>query len=265
VTYFDAHNHFHDARLAAHRSSFIPELLRLPEGNAVANGTREEDWDAVRSISIEHPWIIPSYGLHPWYAPLRTDRWLENLRARLEEEPRAAVGEIGLDRWVKGYDFELQKAVFTDQLRLAVDLQRPATIHCVRAWGALSDLIREEDMPLRGFLLHAYGGPEEMIDGLVQRGAYFSFSPYFLNERKAAQRQAFARIPAERLLVETDAPDLRPPDELNPRPIIDFDGQPANHPANIDVAYRGLAAVREIDVAELAPVIGDNFRRLFGT
>lgn len=263
MTYFDAHNHLHDARLAMHRDSFIPELQRLPETCAVANGTREQDWDSVRSICTEHPWIIPSYGLHPWYVSARTAGWLENLRSRLKAEPRAAVGEIGLDRWIEGYDLDVQKSVFIDQLRLAVELDRPATIHCVRAWGALADVLRDEKTPPRGFLLHAYGGPEEMIDGFVQCGAYFSFSPYFLHERKAAQRHAFTKIPRDRLLVETDAPDLRPPDEVNPRPITDREGNIVNHPANIDVAYRGLAEARGLDVADLAPIIAENFRRLF--
>jgi TatD DNase family protein len=264
VTYLDAHNHVHDARLDSHRDLFIPQLQELPEECAVANGTREQDWDAVRSMCAGHPWIIPSYGLHPWHVAERTPAWLDDLRGRLEADRRAAIGEIGLDRWIRGYDLEVQNAVFVDQLRLAVELERPATIHCVRAWGALSDVMREEEMPPRGFLLHAYGGPEEMIDGFVRRGAYFSFSPYFLHERKAAQRHAFAAIPSDRLLVETDAPDLRPPDEANSRPITDPDGNAVNHPANIDVAYRGLAEVRGMTVAELAPIIADNFRRLFG-
>jgi TatD DNase family protein len=264
VTYFDAHNHLHDVRLTPHRESFLPELARLPVVKAVANGTREEDWAAVQSISSEHSWIIPSYGLHPWYAPARSGEWLALLRERLEHEPRAAIGEIGLDRWVEGHDLDLQRAIFLEQLRLAVDLDRPATIHCVRAWGALWDALQGEVVPQRGFLLHAYGGPAEMIDGFVKRGAYFSFSPYFLHERKAAQRNAFATIPPERLLAETDAPDLRPPDLANPRPIVDRDGNPANHPANIDVSYRGLAAARGIEVEELAPLIAENFTRLFG-
>jgi TatD DNase family protein len=264
VTYFDSHNHLHDARLAPHRESFLPELAKLPIGRAVANGTNEEDWDAVQKMSSGHSWIIPSYGLHPWYAPSRSAEWLTRVRARLEADPRAAIGEIGLDQWVKGYDLDLQRSVFVDQLRLAAEFDRPATIHCIRAWGALWDTLQDQPVPNRGFLLHAYGGPTEMIDGFAQRGAYFSFSPYFLHERKAAQRDAFAMIPTERLLVETDAPDLRPPDDANPRPIVDRDGNPANHPANIDVSYRGLAAVRKMDVAELAPLIAENFKRLFG-
>lgn len=263
MTFFDAHNHLHDVRLIPHRDSFLSELTRLPVGGAVANGTREEDWDAVKSMSAEHPWIIPSYGLHPWYAPERSDNWLDRLRELLKSDSRAGVGEVGLDRWIEGYDLELQRTVFLEQLRLAKELGRPATIHCVRAWGALKDALIDSVVPPRGFLLHAYGGPEEMIDGFVRLGAYFSFSPYFLHERKGAQRRAFAAIPQDRLLVETDAPDLRPPDHLNPRPLVDSEGNPANHPANLDVSYRGLAAIRGIAVSELAPIVAGNFRRLF--
>jgi TatD DNase family protein len=127
----------------------------------------------------------------------------------------------------------------------------------------LWDAIRNERPPACGFLLHAYGGPAEMIPGFAQLGAHFSFSPYFLHERKAAQREAFRLIPTERLLVETDAPDLRPPDEANPRPLVDPSGQPINHPANIDVAYRGLADIRGIEVEALGRIVSDNFARLF--
>jgi len=264
VTYLDAHNHLHDARLAPHREALLPALKQLPVGRAVVNGTREDDWAAVHSMSSSHPWIIPSYGLHPWYAPNRSEAWLNRLRERIENEPGAAIGEIGLDRWVQGHDLKVQLPVFLDQLRLAVEFERPATIHCIQAWGALGESLRNEPVPACGFLLHAYGGPVEMIDGFVRRGAYFSFSPYFLHERKAPQREAFASIPLNRLLVETDAPDLRPPDGANPRPLIGSDGNPANHPANIDVSYHGLANIRGMEVADLTPIIAKNFTRLFG-
>ena len=265
MTYWDAHNHLHDVRLAAGRDSFLGELANLPLGGAVVNGTREDDWDAVASISRDHAWIAASYGLHPWNAPARSVQWLERLREHLKSDPRAGVGEIGLDRWIEGHDLDLQRTVFIEQLRLAVELERPATIHCLRAWGALHEVLQDGLVPTRGFLLHAYGGPAEMVEGFVRSGAYFSFSPSFLQERKAAQRRVFASIPRNRLLVETDAPDLYPPVEFNPRPIFDSDGKPLNHPANIDVAYRGLAEVCGMEVADLEPVIAENYRRLFET
>jgi TatD DNase family protein len=263
VTYLDAHNHLHDARLEPARSSWLPALAELPLTAAVVNGTREDDWDAVSRLASEHPWIIPSYGIHPWYVADRTPAWLERLRRILVENPAAAVGEIGLDRWIEGHNLDEQLSVFRPQLALATELNRPATIHCLRAWGALAEVLCTGPVPACGFLLHSYGGPAEMIDAFVARGAYFSFSPYFLHERKARQREAFTRVPRDRILVETDAPDMRPPDNVNPRPLCGPDAEPINHPANIELAYRGLACVLEVELQELAAQVAANFERLF--
>jgi TatD DNase family protein len=260
VSFLDAHNHLHDARLEPNREPILTELSRIGLERAVVNGTREDDWPAVRQLADQHSWVVPSYGLHPWYAPELSTDWLDALKTYLVSEPRAAVGEIGLDRWIEGHDLAVQTPVFIDQLALAVEFNRAATIHCVRAWGALEEVVRTHETPPRGFLLHAYAGPVEMIRNFVERGAYFSFSPYFLNERKAAQREAFRHIPLNRILVETDAPDLRPPDSHNPRPLTEPGGKPINHPANIDVAYRGLAEIRGEPIER---PVAENFARLF--
>ena len=259
----DAHNHLHDARLAPHRAPILQALAGLGVVRTVVNGTREADWDAVASLADEHPFVLPSFGLHPWYVAERTPRWLELLREKLDAHPAAGVGEIGLDRWIEGHDLALQSEVFLAQLGLAVEMQRPVTIHCLRAWGALDGLLRTHPAPSCGFLIHAYGGPVEMINGLVERGGYFSFNAYFLHERKAKQREVFRQIPADRLLVETDAPDLRPPDERNPHPLRDASGEAINHPANIALAYEALADIRGVPVETLAVQVKQNFTRLF--
>lgn len=257
----DAHNHLADARLKPH----LPTILRaLDLQCAVVNGTRESDWPAVAALASAHAWVLPSFGLHPWHVAGRTSRWLDDLRAQLDAHPRAGIGEIGLDRWIEGHDLADQTSVFTAQLALAVERDLPATIHCIQAWGALWEVIRTHPLPARGFLLHAFGGSLEMMHAFVDRGAYFSFPPYFLHERKAAQRSVFAAIPENRLLVETDAPDLRPPDDRNPHPLHDEAGAPLNHPANIEVAYAALAGIRGVRPGELAETVADNFRRLFG-
>ena len=262
---FDAHNHLHDTRLAPHLPAILETLRPLDLRGAVVNGTREDDWPAVASLARQHSWVTPSFGLHPWSASQRSPQWLGTLRRQLDAHPRAGLGEIGLDRWISGHDLDDQRTVFTAQLAIAAAENRPATIHCIQAWGALWEILRDHPLPARGFLLHAYGGPAEMIAGFVSRGAYFSFSPYFLHERKHAQRDAFRQIPPERLLVETDAPDLRPPDERNPHPLLDATGQPINHPANLSVAYAGLSEVRDVPPTELANLVAENFARLFGT
>jgi TatD DNase family protein len=260
---YDAHNHLHDARLAPHLPAIFDALRPLDLRGAVVNGTREADWDGVAALAAQHSWIIPSFGLHPWQVRTRSPQWLATLRQHLDAHPHAGVGEIGLDRWIEGHDLDDQLEVFTAQLALAAEQNRPATIHCIQAWGALWEVIRTHPLPARGFLLHAYGGPAEMLSGFIERGAYFSFSPYFLHERKSAQRDVFRQIPPERLLAETDAPDLRPPDERNAHPLTDSAGQPINHPANLAVSYSGLAEVREIAPATLAELVAENFFRLF--
>ena len=250
----DAHNHLHDPRLARHLPAILAELARFGITRAVVNGTREDDWPAVAALARDHP----------WHTATRSPDWLAHLRAQLDAHPGAAIGEIGLDRWIAGHDPEAQREVFTAQLTLAAGRNLPVTIHCLRAWGPLWDILRTHPLPARGFLLHAYGGPEELVRGFVKRGAYFSFNAYFLHDRKAAQRAVFQHLPADRLLVETDAPDLRPPDAQNLHPLLAPDGTPINHPANLALAYSALAKLRDSRAAELTGQIALNFARLFG-
>ena len=257
----DAHNHLHDARLRPHLPAILPVLdLQC----AVVNGTSERDWSAVAALAAGHPWVLPSFGLHPWQVPARSPQWLDELRCQLDAHTGAGVGEIGLDCWIEGHDLAAQIPVFTAQLALAAERELPVTIHCLQAWGALWEIVRTHPLPTRGFLLHAYGGSMEMMRDFAKRGACFSFSPYFLHQRKAAQRSVFAAIPEDRLLVETDAPDLRPPDEQNPHPLHDETGAPINHPMNIAIAYEGLAKIRGMTVDTLAAMVNANFSRLFG-
>ena len=204
MTYFDAHNHLQDPWLAPHLPDVLGDVEKMGIAGAVVNGTIDADWEEVTRLARERPWVIPSYGVHPWRVKERTEHWVELLRARLEEG--GVVGEIGLDRWKEGFDLKDQEAVFRAQLRIAAERNVPATIHCLRAWGALWEIVRAESVPACGFCLHAYGGPVEMIEGFARRGAYFSFNGYFLAEQRRRKSETFREVPLERLLVETDAP-----------------------------------------------------------
>jgi len=260
---YDAHNHLQDDRLDPWREDIIAMLPQTGLAEMIVNGSSEEDWPAVANLAHQHSWIRPAFGLHPWYVKERTSNWLPTLRTFLEEHPHAVVGEIGLDRWIENPDIDAQLECFRTQLALAVELGRPATIHCLRAFGLLEETLRSCPLPRRGFLLHSYGGPAEMIPSFVKLGAYFSISPYFGHPRKAAQLAVFKSVPLDRLLTETDAPDMWPPDELNPHPLHAADGKALNHPANLRVSYELLAQVRGIPVGELQGIIASNYNALF--
>ena len=263
IRYFDAHNHLQDDWLAPHCGEIIPLLEQMGVQRTAVNGTAESDWDAVAALARRYSWVFPSYGLHPWFAGQRTPQWRERLTVHLDSGA-CGVGEIGLDRWMEGLDFEDQKAVFIEQLALATERNLPASIHCLKAWGPLLEILRGHPMPACGFLLHSYGGSREMVSEFAKLGAFFSFSGYFLTEKNSAKREVFRRVPYDRLLVETDAPDMHLPAERVRYSLPDSpEGKPVNHPANIAAVYEGLAEIRGLPAEKLAAQVEENFVRLF--
>lgn len=286
---YDAHQHFHFDPLTPHRAAIVADLRAVGLKRAVVNATNEEEWPVVAALAREHAWILPSHGIHPWDCGNRSPDWLENLRRVLEadEKPpaglpavgsaKAGIGEIGLDRWIidgvrpddpriaglRVAPLAEQSEVFAAQLALAAELDRAASIHCVQAFGALLDVLKATLRPARGFLLHGYGGPAEMVKPFADLGAYFSFNVELLQPRMKDRLANFKTIPADRLLVETDAPTKPPPADLDRFPLPSPDGAEVNHPANIVVAYEQLAALRGIPLESLATQVERNFQRLF--
>lgn len=262
---YDAHNHLQDERLEPYRAAVLASLRQENVTKMVVNGSCEADWPAVLELARCCPEVIPSFGYHPWYVKERSSQWKEQLSGFLDEMP-SAVGEIGLDRWIKDHDLAQQEEVFVWQLRLAAEQNLPVSIHCLQAWGRLYDLLRTEPRPRCGFVLHSFGGPQELIEPLAKLGAYFSLPGYFAHARKEKQREAFRHVPPERLLIETDAPDQSLPPERVQYPLQDGKtGKPINHPANLGAVYRFAAELSGEPVEKLAARVEENFKRVFGS
>jgi TatD DNase family protein len=262
---FDAHNHLHDERLGGHTNDLMAVCVREGLTAMVVNGSCEGDWPAVLQLAQQFPQVIPSFGYHPWYLHERTADWQKSLLQFLEKMP-SAIGEIGLDRWKQGLDYAPQEEAFVWQLQLAAERNLPASIHCLQAWGRMHELLRSGPRPSRGFLLHSYGGPREMVEQLAKLGAYFSLPGYFAHERKVKHREAFQHVPLDRLLIETDAPDQSLPDSRIRHALVEpATGRAVNHPGNLPSVYEFAAELRGISVEALADQVEDNFNRLFGS
>lgn len=261
---YDAHNHLHDERLTPHLEVILAAARKENIRAMVVNGSCESDWPEVLRVCEACPEAIPSFGFHPWYVNERTARWRGELTRCLDSVP-SGIGEIGLDRWVRGFDTPAQEEVFIWQWRLACERALPVSIHCLQAWGRLHELLCDLPRHPRGFLLHSFGGPKEMILPLAGLGAYFSLPGYFALERKIRQREAFRHVPSERLLIETDAPDQLLPEERVRWPLAGPDGKPVNHPANLAAVYQFAAELLETPLDTLAGRVEENFQRLFGS
>lgn len=259
----DCHLHLQDPRFPADLTGLMENVRASGISKMVVNGTCPEDWSRVAELADTFPEIIPSFGLHPWKVNEVRPQWREELENLLRRFPEAGVGEVGLDRWIRGHDVEAQSRCFRIQLEMARRHDRPLSIHCLRAWGHLQEYL-EQTEPIPAFLLHSFSGPSEMIDVLVKHGAYFSISGYFFRPDKANKLKVFENIPDERILLETDAPDMMPPLELVIHSMTDHGtGDAPNHPVNLVSIYQAFATWRGLELKAVVRLMRDNFSSWF--
>lgn len=256
----DIHVHLQDPVFEGDLDFIVNQALESGLVGLVVNGSQESDWEQVLNLAEKYPRIVPCLGLHPWYAAGRSQKWLDRLESLLQT-CRAGIGEIGLDRWIEPRDEKAQEEVFRLQLTLARRYQRPVMIHCLRAWGWMMDLLRAEEPVRDGLLFHAFGGAVEFIEPLTKLGAYFSFGGNVLEEKRARMRAAFQAVPLDRLLVESDAPDLLPPEPFRPFAFQDSLGKLRNSPANLPAYFPALAELRGEEPIALSRIVWDNSLR----
>lgn len=257
----DSHCHLQAPELAG----ILPEAWKCDVARWVVNGLHSADWPQVASLAHSQSRVLPCFGLHPWYLRDRPASWFEELEEIISRHPGCGLGEFGLDRWMQDADVTDQLVVFKAHWHLGLQRDLPMTVHCLKAWGVLQETLETLPLPQRGFLLHAYGGPVEMVADWVRRGAYFSFSTSFLASNKSSKRAAFQHIPQDRLLIETDAPSMAPPPEYNAFPLTDpATGRQVNHPANLRVAAASLADLRGLPAKEMEEILEGNFQRWWG-
>lgn len=293
LSLYDAHCHWHDPRLRPHADEIAATLAGCGLRRAVVNATSPADWQQVAALAKSDPRVLPAFGLHPWHVnavlggQLTPDELQSALAALLDAFPEAAIGEIGLDNWIDDADKPLQREAFLLQLALAAQGNRAVSIHCLRAEADLLAALRSADaLPARGIHLHGFAGSWQSAKQLLDLGAYFSFSEYIAQPRRIKAREIAQKIPVERLLAETDAPDMqgpehwqyyRLPEKETPEnnPVTDAHAAPTNqlaqqtqlppkHPANIVAAYACLAELRGAAPEVLAAQIETNFLCYFG-
>ncbi|MBN2712934.1 MAG: TatD family hydrolase, partial [Planctomycetes bacterium] len=257
--FIDFHLHLQDEACRNDLSDIITRARDSGVGKMVVNGTSPNDWSMVAKICCKENSTIPCFGLHPWYVNDVQGSWKDELERMLHSIP-SGVGEIGLDRWIDGRDEEKQEDAFRFQLDLACKLSRPVSVHCLKAWGWLIDILNETGLPEHGLALHAYGGSAESMKQLAEMGAYFSFAGEILLEKRTRAREALRLVPPERLLIETDSPDMLPPDAyINGKTVPG-----RNEPCNVPLIYEGIAEFIGCDLESLKSRVWDNACRFFG-
>ncbi|KAK9080714.1 hypothetical protein SSX86_000472 [Deinandra increscens subsp. villosa] len=271
---FDAHCHLQDPRIFNKAPKLIKTALENDVHYFVVNGVTEKDWHLVKEMSDTYPCIIPSFGLHPWFIMDRTPNWLTSLREFFDANPAAAVGEIGLDKGSHGkmIDFPDQVQTFRLQLQLAKELKRPASVHCVQAFGDLLDVMKSVGPFPEGVILHSYLGSAEMVPEFAKLGAYFSFSGHLMGMEETKVKKMLKAVPSDRILLETDAPDAVPKSNSSESIFLVEEKEnngdskemlKLNHPANIHFVLSYVASLLDMSEEEVADISYRNAVSLF--
>ena len=261
---FDAHNHLQSERLAGELDELASQIEASCISAMVVNGTCRADWNRVKEMALRWSWIVPAVGFHPWYLDSLPTDWRNQLEDFLNTFP-STIGEIGIDHWKSNIDEALQEEVFRGQLRIAKARSLPVSIHGLKAWGRLLEILRDVGHLPGGFLLHSYSGPRELIKPFVERGAYFSCSGAFLGPKREKALSLFAQIPLDRILVETDAPDQLSPEGLDRWKMHNLiSGERLTHPLSLELTYEEISRIRGVTLETFSRHIEENFLRLFG-
>lgn len=253
VSLFDSHCHLQDMRIASDIDAVMKRAGEAGVKRIVCCGTSEDDWCEVLLLAKRYKAITPALGIHPWYAAGRSQSWRGRLQELLQSDERIAVGEIGLDHALPQRDDDDQIELFYEQLSLATRLGRPVSIHCRKAWGSIMQLFRREPHIAAGSVIHSYSGPPELVEELTRYGVSLSFSGAITYTDNRRCREAAALTPADKLLVETDSPDIVP---------SGWSGH--NEPASLEIVVSALASLRGIDIAEAGQKTFANGSALFG-
>jgi TatD DNase family protein len=250
----DAHTHLDFPEFDPDRDAVLARARAEGVDGFVICGSVHQRWDDTVALAGRIG-AIAVLGVHPWSAaeldPDALAPWLADLRGR----QLVAVGEIGLDAlWARTDEARAnQRRAFRDQLALARERDRPVVVHCVRAYPELLAILERDGAPRAGGMMHAWSGPPDQVERALRLGLHVSFGPMVLRDRARKARQSVPRVPDERLLIETDCPNMLPP------------GETRGEPAHLPRVAREIAALRGQDVARVAAVTASNARALLWT
>jgi TatD DNase family protein len=233
----DSHCHLNSPDFAGR----VPEVLARA-GEAGVAAMVVPGWDAessrrALSMASAYPMLHPAIGLHPWFIDAAADlTWMDDL---LDDPRLVAIGEIGLD-WATQVDHRRQEAVFRAQLGIAATRRLPVLLHCRRGWDRMLACLR--DFPTVRGVLHSFSGSREVLRDCLALGHYVSFAAMVTRRNSLHAQEAARDVPADRLLLETDAPYMA------------LEGVPASavEPAHLVRILAFVAELRGDDPAVLA-------------
>ena len=256
---FDIGVNLTSTQFARDRDEVVSEAFAGGLSGMLITGTSRCESEEAILLAQRYNKCWSTAGVHPHDSSSWTLEVEQAIRQMAAQPQVVAVGECGLDFNRNFSTPEEQELAFSAQLALAASLNKPVFLHCRDAHERFMALLSPWLDKLPGAVVHCFTGTRAELEGCLARGLYIGITGWVCDERRGlALRELLPLIPAERLLIETDAPYLLPRD-LSPKPA-----SRRNVPAHLPHILERIAHWRGEASDELERITDENAKRLFG-
>lgn len=204
----DTHCHLDATEFDADRAEVVARALALGVEQIIVPAVSAHNFAEVQATCVTYPQCRPALGLHPIFAMQHQPEDLIILRSVVVAARPVAIGEIGLDLFVRDVNMTQQLYYFTEQLKIAGEFDLPVLLHTRRANDEIMKQLRRFNIH-RG-IAHAFSGSLQQADAFIKQGFKLGFGGAMTYPRATNLRKLAAELPLESLVLETDAPDMSP-------------------------------------------------------
>lgn len=246
--FIDTHCHFDAREFDLDRDAEYARAVAAGVSIQIVPAITRDNFSAVAATCQRYAGCLPAWGLHPMLVSAHRSEHLAELRAQIDGLRPVAVGEIGLDLFVKELDYATQEFFYVEQLKIAREYDLPVLLHCRKSVDLLLKHLRR--IRVKGGIAHAFNGSPQQAHEFIKLGFKLGFGGAFTWPRANNLRRLAASLPLDVIVLETDSPDI-PPVWL---------GRGRNAPAELPRIAATLAELRQISVGEVAHATSRNAR-----
>lgn len=252
TVFIDSHCHVNFPDLAGDYPAISERMANNNVKMALCVSVNLPDWDPMMEMVEREPTLWASVGVHPDYEN-EIEPTVDDLVSRSERDKVVAIGETGLDYYRLTGDLEWQRERFRTHIRAAKQARLPLIIHTRQAREDTISILREEGADEVGGVMHCFTESWEMAQQSMELGFYVSFSGIVTFKNARDLQETAAKVPMDRLLIETDSPYLAPVPHRGKR----------NDPSLVVHVAEKIAELKGLSVEEVAAQSTENFFNLF--
>ncbi|MDO5102408.1 MAG: TatD family hydrolase [Lautropia sp.] len=251
--FVDSHCHLDFPEIRNRLPEVLANMAAAEVEHALCISVSLESWPEVLALAEAHPQLSAAAGVHPDY-PDAEEPDVARLVSMASHPKVVAIGETGLDYFRATGDLEWQRERFRVHIRAARELGKPLVIHTRAAAQDTLRLMREEGADAVGGVMHCFTEDWSVAQSALDLGFHISMSGIVSFKNAKTVHEVAQKVPADRLLIETDSPYLAP---------VPYRGK-TNEPAWVRHVAEAVAKLRQVSVEEIGLITTANYNRLFG-